>query len=182
MATKKINTSGIEGFDAMTAEEKVAALLAYEYNDHEEDANKYKNALDKANSENKQKKDAMSESEKKIADLQKTVDDLMRKDKIATAINSFMGNGMDKETATKAATAFHDGDMTAFGEALATYKTSVAESTKNEMLRGTPRPGAQKPGAGNGNIDYAKAIDEAMARGDVVEAMRLTHEQDGSAE
>ena len=54
----QIDASSIEGFDAMTADEKVAALLGYQYDDGaeklkaaEDNAAKMKAAFDKASSE-----------------------------------------------------------------------------------------------------------------------------------
>ena len=54
----QISTESIEGFDTMTADEKVTALLAFQYDDGaekikaaEENAAKMKAAFDKASSE-----------------------------------------------------------------------------------------------------------------------------------
>ena len=47
----KIDVSLIEGYDAMTPEQKLAALEAYEYEDHADELERTKNALSKANSE-----------------------------------------------------------------------------------------------------------------------------------
>ena len=47
----KIDVSLIEGYDTMTPEQKLAALEAYEYEDHADELERTKNALSKANSE-----------------------------------------------------------------------------------------------------------------------------------
>ena len=50
----KIDVGVIDGYETMTAEEKIAALEAFEYDDHSqelEDLGKYKDATTKANHE-----------------------------------------------------------------------------------------------------------------------------------
>lgn len=47
----KIDVSKIEGYAEMTAEQKLAVLESYEYNDYSGEVERYKNAASKANSE-----------------------------------------------------------------------------------------------------------------------------------
>ena len=47
----KIDVTKIEGYDKMTPEEQIAALLGFEYDDGASEIERYKNAATKANSE-----------------------------------------------------------------------------------------------------------------------------------
>lgn len=47
----KIDTTLIEGYESMNAEEKLAALEAFEYDDYSSEVQRYKNAATKANGE-----------------------------------------------------------------------------------------------------------------------------------
>ena len=64
----KIDTAQIEGYESMSAEEKVKALEAIEYDDGSSKLDEYKNALSKANSENaewkKKYKEMLSDEQK----------------------------------------------------------------------------------------------------------------------
>lgn len=170
MAKTRINTSAIPGFDTMTAEQKVEALTNFEYDD-------YKDALDKANKESKERKDTINSNDATIKELREMVESLKKEQRMAETKSQFLGKGMDEDTAAKAAKAFVDGDMSAFGTAFDAFTTALAQKTKDEMLRGTPRPGGSTPQ--EGGKDYDKLIADAMARHDTVEAVRLTQEKAG---
>lgn len=47
----KIDLTKIEGYDAMTPEEKIAALEAFQYDDHESEVQRLRAALTKSNSD-----------------------------------------------------------------------------------------------------------------------------------
>ena len=47
----KIDVTKIEGYENMTAEEKLAVLEGFEYDDNTSELERYKNAVSKANSE-----------------------------------------------------------------------------------------------------------------------------------
>ena len=58
----KINLDSIQGYAEMSAEEKIAALESFEYEDHSDEVSKLKAAMSKASSEN-------ADQKRKIADL-----------------------------------------------------------------------------------------------------------------
>ncbi len=121
----KLDSAKIVGFDEMTAEEKVAALLDYEIetppvNDDEE-KRKLKTALSKANSEcaewKKQLREKQTEAERAEAERkerEQAVEEelrMLRRDKtIAGYVNSCLALGYEKELAQRAATAMADND------------------------------------------------------------------------
>ena len=59
----KIDTSKIEGYESMTAEQKLAALEAFEYNDNAEELEKQKAAVTKANKEAAEHKRKLQEKQ-----------------------------------------------------------------------------------------------------------------------
>ena len=65
----KIDVSSIDGYENMTAEEKIKTLEAFEYNDNSTELEKYKSAASKANSEaaswKKKHNELLSEDERK---------------------------------------------------------------------------------------------------------------------
>lgn len=58
----KINLESIAGYAEMSAEEKIAALESFEYEDHSDEVSKLKAAMSKASSEN-------ADQKRKIADI-----------------------------------------------------------------------------------------------------------------
>ena len=78
----KIDTTKIEGYEGMTAEEKLAALEGFEYDDNAQELERVRNQLSKANAEaakNKRDRDtqkaaddeAMTELKTRLAELEK---------------------------------------------------------------------------------------------------------------
>lgn len=126
MATKyKVDPSKIDGFDGMTAEEKVTALLGQEF---EVDAptsepgeiNKLKASLSKANSEAAEYKRALREkqSEAERAEAERAERDKEREELLASLLKEkqfahykaeYMGAGYPAETAEQLAKLLPDG-------------------------------------------------------------------------
>lgn len=115
----KIDTTKIDGYEEMTAEEKLVALENFEI---EHDDSKLKNLLNKANSEaaqyKKQLKEKMSEDERVKAEQEETLQAL--KDKLNTLENekkisefekSYLAIGYSPELATETAKAMANGDL-----------------------------------------------------------------------
>lgn len=191
----KIDTSGIENFDTMTADEKVAALLAYQYDDGSEklkaaeaDAAKWKAASDKASSEaagyKKQLRDKLTDEERTKQETNDTLEAMKAKlaeyeqrEKISSAKAVFLGGGFDEKTATDAANAFISGDIEKMSAAVKAFRESTVANAKSELLADTPRPeGGSKA---NTKPDYSKLYDEAVASGNMPDAayyMRLSQQ------
>lgn len=156
MAT--INTESINGFDSMTAEEKVTALLAFQYDDGadkikaaEENAAKMKAAFDKASSEaagyKKQLNASKSEEELKRQESEETLKAMQEKlaeyeqrEKISTAKAAFLGGGFDETTAADAANAFITGDIEKMSAAVKKFRESIEVSTKSKLMGSNPKP------------------------------------------
>lgn len=153
----KVDVTQIEGYENMTAEEKVAALegLEVEIPKDTSEVDNLKNLLSKKNSEiasiNKQLREKMSAEEKAEADRQAEIDaynarikELEKKDKIATYTASYMSIGFSAEEATKQAELLFDGD---FVSVIANHKAhveniqkqAVADAiSKNHLSNGEP--------------------------------------------
>lgn len=122
----KIDTSKIEGFAEMTAEEKLAALEAYEFEapapkDNNDEVMKLRTALSKANGEaaewKRQFREKQTEAERaeaERAEREKAVEDELRelrRDKTVSGYQAqYLALGYDKELALKAAEATADND------------------------------------------------------------------------
>lgn len=154
----QIDTSGIENFDSMTADEKVTALLAFQYDDGadkikaaEENAAKMKAAFDKASSEaagyKKQLNASKSEEELKRQESEETLKAMQDKlaeyeqrEKISSAKAAFLGGGFDEATATDAANAFITGDIEKMSAAVKKFRESIEVSTKSKLMGSNPKP------------------------------------------
>jgi hypothetical protein len=154
----QIDTSGIENFDSMTAEEKVSALLAFQYDDGTEklkaleaDVAKWKASSDKASSEaagyKKQLNASKSEEELKRQESEETLKAMQEKlaeyeqrEKISTAKAAFLGGGFDETTAADAANAFITGDIEKMSAAVKKFRESIEVSTKSKLMGSNPKP------------------------------------------
>ena len=160
----KIDASTIEGFDGMTPEQKVEALLGFEYDDGaerlkalEENNAKLKNAVDKASSEAASYKKqynakltdeerAKQESEAALKAMQERLAEYEKRDKISTATAAFLKAGFDEKAAGLAAEAFTGGDIDALASAVKSFKASVETATKSSLMAGNPKPeGSTEP-------------------------------------
>jgi len=122
----KIDTTKIEGFAEMSAEEKLAALESYEFDipapkENNDEVNKLKTALSKANSEaadwkrqlrEKQTEQERAEAERAERDRERDelIATLQRKETVSGYLASCLSLGYDKDLATEAANAMADGD------------------------------------------------------------------------
>lgn len=145
----KIDISKIEGYEAMTVEEKLAALEALELPDVE----KMKAALDKATSETasfkKQLRERMTEEEaakakaaEDMASVMAELEALRAKDAINEYTTQFMGIGYDEKLAKSTAAALHKGDMAAMFKNHALFVAEREKAMKAELLKSTPTPPA----------------------------------------
>ena len=121
----KIDVSKIEGFEEMSAEDKIAALQSFEFEepklpDNSSEINKLKAALSKANSEaaeykrqwkEKQTEQERLESERAEAEkaLQEEVKTLRRDKVVSEYAKQCMGMGYDAALAAECAEAMADG-------------------------------------------------------------------------
>lgn len=168
-----IDTTSIEGFDSMTPEQKVEALLKVEVPDSSAEIARMKAALDKATSEaadyKKQLKGKMSEDEAaaaereaKWAEMEAKLKELETEKTISTYKASYLAMpGFDEKLAEDTAKALAEGDMkTVFANQ---QKASAAHEKKlrAEMVKSDPKP----EGAGGGNEETNTAVEFAKKLG-----------------
>lgn len=141
----KIDVSGIENYAEMTAEEKVAALEGFEYED-------YKASFDKAShdlAESKKQLKAFQDQQSKGADKTKTLEDqvaeltkqLARRDTISELTAQYVSLGYDAELAKATAEAYADGDTATVFANQKAFNDAQEKAIKAELLKQTPRPG-----------------------------------------
>ena len=168
-----IDTSTIENFDSLSAEEKVDALLKLDLPDNSAELARMKSALDKATSEaadyKKQLKGKMSEDEAaaaereaKWAEMEAKLQQLQEEKTISTYKASYLAMpGFDEKLAEDTAKALAEGDMkTVFANQ---QKASAAHEKKlrAEMVKSDPKP----EGAGGGNEETNTAVEFAKKLG-----------------
>lgn len=147
----KIDTSKIAGYESMTAEQKIAALEAYETAE-DGDIERYKNAASRANSEaaayKKQLNDEKNNSathESRIAELEGKLAESEKRERIAGLKAKYVALGYDEELALETAQAYVSGnDDVVFANAQKA-NTAITQKLRDEMTRGTSRPAAGAP-------------------------------------
>lgn len=167
----QIDTAGIENFDAMTADEKVAALLAFQYDDGtdkikaaEENAAKMKAAFDKASSEAAGYKKQLNatktedelkrqESEETLKAIQAELAEYKQREQISTAKAAFLGGGFDETTAADAANAFITGDIEKMSAAVKKFREMIEVNTKSKLMGSNPKPESGAKTDDNGTDD-----------------------------
>ena len=171
----KIDVSKIEGYASMSAEDKVKALEALEYEDNTVELERLKKANDKLSSESaewKRKHNALlSEEEKKkqedadkLAQMEKELSDL-RKDKTISEFKAkLIAQGYDEALASDTAQAMADGDTAKVFANQGKFLEDYAKKVKADAMKKTPKPPA---GDGSSDIDYSKKIEEAQQSGDM---------------
>ena len=151
----KIDVGTIDGYETMTAEEKLSALENFEYDDHSAeiaDLEKYKDAVTKANHDaaeykkqlkalQEQQKTGNSKADDTIAELQKQVAELTRQNTIASYTAQFTALGYDAELAQATAIATADGDVATVFANQRTFLEAHDKQTKADILKQTPKPG-----------------------------------------
>ena len=151
----KIDVTGIEGYADMSAEEKLAALESYEYDDHSAelaDLEKYKDAVTKANHDaaeykkqlkalQEQQKTGNSKADDTIAKLQEQVAELTRQNTIASYTAQFTALGYDTELAQATAIATADNDTATVFENQRKFLEAHDKQTRADILKQTPKPG-----------------------------------------
>lgn len=166
-----IDTSSIAGFDTMTADEKVAALLAFQYDDGtdkikaaEESAAKMKAAFDKASSEAAGYKKQLNatktedelkrqESEETLKAIQAELAEYKQREQISTAKAAFLGGGFDETTAADAANAFITGDIEKMSAAVKKFREMIEVNTKSKLMGSNPKPESGAKTDDNGTDD-----------------------------
>lgn len=189
----KIDTTTITGYAEMTAEQKLAALEAFEYEDNSAELERMKNAVSKANSEAadwKKKHNALldedgkkkaAEEEAKAADAQRYADleakynELEKKSTISEYKANYLAQGYDEALAKETAEALADGNMAKVFENAEKFKIAFEAKIKSDLMDGTPKPGGGTGSTENPHVEQAKAIGKAKAEANKTTADVLSH-------
>jgi len=184
----KIDISKIQNYENMTAEEKVKALEAYEFEvDNSEverlktEVKRLKTAVSKANSEvaewKKKHNALLSEEERKEAErleaqqaIEKENAELRKEKAIYESKARFLGLGYDEKLALETAQALVDGDM---DKVFANQQIHIENVKKAERAAGVandPTP----PAGGGGETEITKEQFDKMG---YTERLKLFNEQ-----
>ena len=173
----KIDTNSIQGYAGMTAEQKIAALEAFEYDDNSAKVQQLTNAVSKANSEAadwKRKHNALLDDDAKkkqeeADERQRLIDrntELEKQIAITTYTNSYLELGYDKELAKSTAEALQAGDMNKVFENSQKHKKALEEKIKADLMKATPRPEGNVGGKKDDNspgLEIARKIGKEKA-------------------
>ena len=163
----KIDVTKIEGYENMTAEEKLAALEGFDIPEPDYSGLVKKDLLDKANSEaanyKKQLREKMSQDDQIAAQQKEEMDaikaelETLRQEKTKTELtNRWMGIGYSKELATATAEASISGDMDTVFKNHAKFLADREKALKAEILKSTPTPPAGDGDKKTTKEDFAK--------------------------
>lgn len=150
----KIDVGSIEGYETLSVEEKLAALEAYEYDDHSTeiaDLDKYKDAVTKATHEaaelkkqlktlQDQQKTGNTKADATIAQLQEQVAELTRQNTISSYTAQYVALGYEAELAKATAIATADGDVATVFENQQKFLEQHDKDVKANILKQTPGP------------------------------------------
>lgn len=146
-----IDTSKIEGYDTMTAEEKVKAFESFNIPDPDYSGYVKKDLFDKTASELAQtKKDlkarmteeeiAKAEHEAELKKYKEQAESLQREKNIADNKAKFISLGYDDSLATETAEALEKGDFATVFKNQQTVIENVKKIAKGEAMASTPAP------------------------------------------
>ena len=178
----KIDTSTIEGFDGMSAEQKLAAVLGLDIPD-KMDQSKFvsKELFDKKAAEaaeaNRKLREKMTDDEKaqavkeaaeaaakaQIEDLQKRLDEVTKKSTIADYVAKYIAQGYEEALAKSTAEAIVNNDMETVFKNQETYKAALEAKIKADLMKNDPKPGGGSGDDNNPAINQAKLIGKAKA-------------------
>lgn len=150
-------TDKIEGYESMSAEEKLKALEGLDVEDST-DYQKIKESFNKASSEvadykkklkakEEELNSKLSEDEKKEkermekeAEREALLNTLLKEKSVAEYKANFLKVGYDEELATASATALVDGDTSKVFDNLGKFISERDKQTQVKLLNSTPRP------------------------------------------
>ena len=179
----KIDTSTIDGYADMTAEEKVAALEKIEINDNASEVQRLKKLNDKASKEAaewKRKHNALldddtrkqQEADERYQEMENELKTLKRDKTIASYTANYLKMGYDETLANEIAVAMADGDNDKVFECQAKFLENHDKEVTKGAMKNTPRPGAGE--AGNLADEYKKKAEEAQKSGNMSAAAYYT--------
>lgn len=169
----KLDTSTIENFENMSADDKLKALLEQDFVDTDTEK-KYKDLISKANSEAKKYKDAMRSAEDKLkehmsdeerikteeAERYKAIEEenerLKRDMNITKKTAFYQSIGFDGDLAKETAVAFVDGDFDTVEKNHKAAHEAFEKNIRADVVRNNPTP--QNNGTGSKSITKAEIM------------------------
>lgn len=143
----KIDTSTITGYADMTAEEKIAALEGFEYDDLSGEVNRYKNAVSKASADaadwkRKYNEKLTAEERKAQEDGQKDelIAQLQRQISVADNTAKYIALGYSADLAKETAEAIADGNTEAVFANQQRFLAEYEAKIKADLIKGTSKP------------------------------------------
>lgn len=178
----------IENYAEMSAEDKLKALEALEFEDNVAEMERLKNAVSKANSEaadwkkkhNKLLSDderAKQEQADSLAAMQTELETLRKEKTVSEYMAQYVSLGYDEKLAKETALAMADGDSAKVFANQAKFNEGYARKIIADELRDTPRGIGGNSGSVGIGINYDKQISEANARGDIAAVAYYTRLQ-----
>lgn len=179
----KIDTSKIEGYEDLTAEEKVQVLEAFELEEDTKELEKAKKNIARANGEAadwKRKYKALEEekqgeknaSEIALERLQAEVQQLQKEKKESEHKANFLSLGYEEGLANEAARALIEGDLSKFFECQKKHQVDYKKNIEKEAIINMSTPS----GGGKEN-NYAKLTEEEFRQLEYMDRVRLKKEQ-----
>lgn len=172
----KIDTTKIEGYANMSAEEKLAALEGFEFDipasSGESEVTKLKAMLSKANSEaaswKTQLREKQSEAEREAAEraeadakLREELETLKQERAVSGYKAKYLEVGYDAEAAERSAKAMLDHD---YGTVFADMKAFIENRTKDIEAKALNKQPGLTPGANPSAKDMEKSENEQMRK------------------
>ena len=166
----KLDVSKITGFDAMSDEEKVKALLGMDVPDavdmslfveknvadkYASEAADWKKKYNSKLTEDEARREAEAE---KNREMEEKYNALLKKTAIAENTSKYLKLGYDESLAKETAEALFNGDMDKVFANGEKYKADLEKKIKADVLKSTPKP----EGAGSGKAAITKEQFNAM--------------------
>lgn len=192
----KFDTTSIDGFDAMTADEKVNALLEAEIPEAIDlsayvkksvfDAKaseaatlskRLKEVLPAERAAEEARKQAEEEVRQKVSELETSNAELRKTLTVAEYKNNYISQGMDAALAEETAKALADGNMVKVFANQAKHQSALEAKIKAELMNSDPKPGGGNHGVDGDpeGIEQARRIGKAKAANAQVTADVLKH-------
>ena len=174
-----LDVSKIEGYESMSAEDKVKALEAFEYEDNAAELEKLKNAVSKSNADAKSWKDkynaklsdedkqkealeeAKQQEAQKFKELEDKYNELMKSSTLKEHTLSLNGLGFDDKLAADTAAAIVDGDAAKLFKNMKTFLEGFRKSVEKELMDKNPGVngnGGQNKEEADKAVEFAKGL------------------------
>lgn len=162
----KIDVTKIEGYETMSAEEKLKALEELEIDTKEFTKGYVKKevfdktasdlaALKKKDRENLSETERLkAEQEEQLKEMQEELNKLKQEKQLGEFKANFLSLGYDEKLAIDTATAFMSGDYAKVFANQKAFQESIEKRVKAEILKGTPSPN------GSGSVNNQKTKDD----------------------